>query len=554
MDEGDIKSHIKARIKVYLPFLVFFLLVIILLLSSVLSSHSPEIESVSPGIGETGDELLIKGRYFGSSRDGGIVSVAGISPPTSSYQWSDREIRFIVPREMAGGLVKVVAKHGESGEVICFTNTRQLPVIVSGPLNPGEPYISRIEPNSGTVGTVITLSGLNFGLKRGTVDFSWVSGDSSTNALSDSMITALEINHDYVAWADREVQVRVPDGATSGNVKILTDKGTSNAEYFEVDDRAGSKRYENKVTYIIQRTVDIKTIRAETGNGLYLWVPRIVDVPEQRNLQLLFLDPDPLNSNYRGFMLFFFEDLKEGERYKLSYSQMFDRYEVNTTIIEWKVAVNYNKLSRLYQEYTNSDAVVPSSDKKIVQVSKAVNRGVKNPYVKARRIYDYVKNRLSYDESPEAVDIVKALDAKKGNAYTYAVLFCALARSSGIPARPIAGYIVTDPDRRLVAKHFWAEFYLEKIGWVPVDPLLGDGRKFGDFPTGVSARSYYFGNMDNRHIALVKGLPKLKQMDPDGRTVRLDGQASFQPIHEEATGKLRGYSSIWGELEIPGIY
>ena len=60
--------------------------------------------------------------------------------------------------------------------------------------------------------------------------------------------------------------------------------------------------------------------------------------------------------------------------------------------------------------------------------------------------------------------------------------------------------------------------------------------------------------MDNRHIALHAGLPALKQWNPKGKTIRVDGQATFQPIHEEAVGNLRAYSSNWGEVEILGVY
>ena len=78
---------------------------------------------------------------------------------------------------------------------------------------------------------------------------------------------------------------------------------------------------------------------------------------------------------------------------------------------------------------------------------------------------------VSYN--PTARDTVAALRSKKGNAFVYSSLYCALLRAAGIPARMVAGYLVGDagkPTRR----HFWDEFYVETLGWVPVDPLLGD--------------------------------------------------------------------------------
>ena len=163
--------------------------------------------------------------------------------------------------------------------------------------------------------------------------------------------------------------------------------------------------------------------------------------------------------------------------------------------------------------------------------------------------------RLSYAENPSNETVADAIDSRQADARTYAVLFAALARAGGVPARPLAGYIVSDVTRRSVQPHYWAEFYLEKIGWIPVDPLLGDGLRFGDFPpAGAAVKSYYFGSMDNRHVALDAGLPALKQMNPNGRAVRLEDQVGFQPLHEESVGNLRAYSSNWSEIEILGVY
>jgi hypothetical protein len=55
-------SRIKAGVLKYLPFMAFFFLAAILLLSSTLSKHAPEIESVSPKTGSSGDELVITGK------------------------------------------------------------------------------------------------------------------------------------------------------------------------------------------------------------------------------------------------------------------------------------------------------------------------------------------------------------------------------------------------------------------------------------------------------------------------------------------------------------
>jgi len=558
MDRESSSPLLKIRFKGLLPYLVFLFLVLILLLLSTLNNRPPEVDGIQPKVGVSGDELVITGRFFGSSRNGGRVVVSNVSPPTSAYlEWTNKKIDLIVPEEMKGGLLRVITKHGESREVVPFTNKRYLPVVLAGPLKPGEPYISSFEPKSGSVGSLVVIKGLNFGLKRGssTVSFAWISGDGQRKmdvSEDPNILNALENDYDYVAWNDREIKVRVPDGASSGKVKIVTDKGVSNAVYFEVKNFAGSKLFTNRRIYHVQSTIDIKDINADEGNSLYLWVPRVIEGPEQRDIKLVSVEPEPMFDDYRGTTLFFLENLKRGERYNVSIDFIFSRYEVETKVNVGRVSLYYDKTNRLYHAYTTPSALVPASDKTIKSVARSVVRVEKNPYRKARLLYNYVANRLSYVETPENFSIPGAIKTQKGDAYLYSLLFCALARSVGIPTRAVAGYIVAG--KNLCRRHYWAEFYLEKVGWVPVDPLLGDGVKLGDLKAGVNARNFYFGGLDNKHITLSKGLISLKQMNPKGRLVTRRNAASFQTIHEEYTGNLRSYSSQWSPLKLLGAY
>ena len=546
----------RFEFKEVLPFLVFIFLISILLLSSRLTSLPPEIHDVSPRLGSSGGELTITGKHFGSERNGGRIEVAGISPPVSAYgTWNDSRISLIVPEEIDGGLVKVVTKHGESREIVPFTNNTHLPVVMSGPLNPGEPHIVSVDPSNGPVGTLVTITGLNFGLKRGhsRTTFAWISGGRSTGIEESdaaNITPARTGNFDYVSWADREIRVRVPDGASSGNLKIETDKGQSNAHYFEVKDAAGTKLFSDKRIFHVQYAVDIQNIGSADGNGLYLWIPRVVESPVQRDVTLISVEPAPHFIDYNGFMLFFLENLESLNNYRVQLDFIFSRYAMETKIHSVRATQVYDKATRLYQTFTLPDSIVPSDEKKIDTLGKAIVKQERNPYRRAWLIYSYVLNRLSFD--PESGDVLSSIDSRKGDSHVYSVLFCALARNLGIPARPVAGYVV-DGDNNCV-KHIWAEYYLENVGWVPVDPLLGDGHKMAGFPTEIQVKDYYFGNLDNRHIALTKGLVSLKQMSPAGRLVKREDTASFQSIHEEYVGNLWSYSSRWNDLVLLGIY
>ena len=56
---------------------MFLLLISILLLSSRVTGRPPVIEAITPKIGVPGEVMVIRGKYFGESRNGGEVRIAG---------------------------------------------------------------------------------------------------------------------------------------------------------------------------------------------------------------------------------------------------------------------------------------------------------------------------------------------------------------------------------------------------------------------------------------------------------------------------------------------
>ncbi len=58
----------------------------------------------------------------------------------------------------------------------------------------------------------------------------------------------------------------MPDGASSGKMQLSTDRGISNAIYFELTETAGTRTYEHKRGYQIKYDVNVNVIkvRAET--------------------------------------------------------------------------------------------------------------------------------------------------------------------------------------------------------------------------------------------------------------------------------------------------
>jgi transglutaminase-like putative cysteine protease len=148
---------------------------------------------------------------------------------------------------------------------------------------------------------------------------------------------------------------------------------------------------------------------------------------------------------------------------------------------------------------------------------------------KAHAIYDWLVNTMVYDKTAPGWgmgDTERACDVQKGNCTDFHSLFISLARAEGIPARFVIGFpLKKDPTGTIPGYHCWAEFWLEGVGWVPVD--ASEASKSAD----PARRSYLFGNLDPDRIQFTVG-----------RDLRLDPPPCAEPLnyfiypHAEADG------------------
>ena len=147
------------------------------------------------------------------------------------------------------------------------------------------------------------------------------------------------------------------------------------------------------------------------------------------------------------------------------------------------------------------DKLVPLSER-IRTLSGQVTAGKTTDLEKARAIYDYVVQVMSYDKSGTGWgngDIYWACDAKRGNCTDFHALFIGLARAAGIPAKFEIGFPVP-PEKgkgEVGGYHCWAEFYLTGYGWVPVD--ASEAKKH------LEKKDYFFGALDENRVQLTVG-------------------------------------------------
>jgi hypothetical protein len=559
-DQDRVKPHQRIlKSAWFIPTVVVVVLAVFVLLSPRMAGSPPRLESITPTRGKPGDVMILSGRNFGNPRETSEVRISGISPTSQDYmEWTDSRISLRIPDEAASGIVYVLTKSGRSGGLL-FISQADIPQPAMGASRPGDPYIvnkdNPIQPSAARVGDQITIYGMNFGLEKGSseVYFTWSGPQNTATGSLDlsNLLPARDYNLDYLSWSDREIRLRVPDGAASGNVLVKSDKGTSNAAYFVVNRGAGSKSYSSPRKYSVQYGMNVTVNSASTDNTLYLWMPRILPTAEQRSIESVAQDPQPLLDSAEA-SLYSFSNLQKGGKYRVTRSWMVDRYAVSTQVNPGDVPP-YAAGSELYAQFTAPDPLVPSASPEVIKAVAAAVGGEKNPWLKARRIYDWLLTQVSYNASVE--DTLGALRTRKGNAFVYSSLYCAMLRAAGVPARMVSGYLVGDSGQG-TRRHFWDELYIETLGWVPVDPALGDEKAL--LPAAPAqdfdARAFYFGNLDNQHITFTKGLVEVNQMNPSGTTRQDRDLPYLLSLYAEAVGGLSSYSTSFDELTVTGTY
>ena len=98
-----------------------------------------------------------------------------------------------------------------------------------------------------------------------------------------------------------------------------------------------------------------------------------------------------------------------------------------------------------------------------------------DPYTRLKTLTQYMFKTFDYQPGSTHVDstIDHLLEIQAGVCQDYAHLMIAVARSWGIPARYVSGYLYDTDEQTLRAAnatHAWVECWLPQLGWMPFDP------------------------------------------------------------------------------------
>ncbi len=133
--------------------------------------------------------------------------------------------------------------------------------------------------------------------------------------------------------------------------------------------------------------------------------------------------------------------------------------------------------------------LIQSDDPRIVREAEQIagsrySRGRHDPKVVALRIADRVHAMLKKKITFSVPNAVQVLEARQGDCNEHTVLYVALARAVGLPARTAVGLVYLNGS---FFYHAWPEVWLGK--WVAVDPT------FGQVPADASHIRFVIGGL-----------------------------------------------------------
>ena len=157
---------------------------------SLSASDQPVIYAFSPISGTVGTEVTLTGANFTGTT---AVSFNGTPVTISPTVDNDTQVRVIVPAGATTGPISLTTASGIDTSADDFTV-------------PNPPEITSFNPNNGSVGTLVTLTGNNF---TGTTKVEF----NGTNAPG------------FIVDSNTQIHVNVPAGATTGAIKVTNPSG-----------------------------------------------------------------------------------------------------------------------------------------------------------------------------------------------------------------------------------------------------------------------------------------------------------------------------------------
>jgi len=209
-------------------------------------------------------------------------------------------------------------------------------------------------------------------------------------------------------------------------------------------------------------------------------------------------------TDHFGNAVYHFNVLREHEELRIEAQAVIEIARLQALpetldMLEWERFNAYNLTHDHFDLLEPSKFACPSPALAAFARANNLEKPQADPLGSLKRLNTAINQSFEYESGITQADspIDHALSEKRGVCQDFAHIMIAIARSWGIPARYVSGYLYHRPksqDRTgSDATHAWIECYLPSLGWVGFDPtnamLAGDGhiraavgRDYADVP------------------------------------------------------------------------
>ncbi|NNM05582.1 MAG: transglutaminase domain-containing protein, partial [Gemmatimonadetes bacterium] len=197
----------------------------------------------------------------------------------------------------------------------------------------------------------------------------------------------------------------------------------------------------------------------------------------------------------------------EGGRQRLRGDTLIVRQETWATIRPDYDELPYPRMDFL--EYLQPEPLIQSDDDGIVAAAESLARwrtfGDNDPLQVTRRLTVGIHRTLEKEITFSIPNAVQVLEAGRGDCNEHTVLFVAMARALGLPARTAVGLVYVN---EAFFYHAWPEVWLGE--WVAVDPT------FGQYPADAAHLRFVVGGLAQQvEIVRLIGNLDIEVLRPD---------------------------------------
>lgn len=165
---------------------------------------------------------------------------------------------------------------------------------------------------------------------------------------------------------------------------------------------------------------------------------------------------------------------------------------------------------KAFDRYLEGDTSLPVYDPLIQRKARELVGSESDLWKRALKIHDFIFKELEKVPTISVPNALEVLSTKRGDCNEHAVLYTALARAAGVPARTLVGLVYSD---RFYGDpgfyyHAWVEVYTGKE-WIAIDPT------WNQIPADATHLAFVEGGLDQQvQVTALMGKIKLEPLNP----------------------------------------